>query len=239
MFFCEVSFASAAEDLAYDEALLEHAEGNSKELEFLRIWEPVETFVVLGRSSRVAEEVDLAACHERGIPVFRRCSGGASIVTGPGCLMYAVVLSYEKRPQLHMISEAHRFVLETLVDGLQAVVPEVRYQGTSDLTIGNCKFSGNSLRCKKSHLLYHGTLMYDFPVDTVSACLRSPPRQPEYRDGREHAEFIRNLPVARDAIVESLISAWNPVRHADDGPTELARRLAVEKYATRQWNYKL
>ncbi len=37
---------------------------------------------------------------ELGIPVLRRASGGAAIVIGPGCLMYALVLSYELRPSL-------------------------------------------------------------------------------------------------------------------------------------------
>ena len=49
--------------------------------------------VVIGRSSRTADEVDLEYCRAEGIPVLRRCSGGAAVVVGPGCLMYSVVLA--------------------------------------------------------------------------------------------------------------------------------------------------
>ena len=46
--------------------------------------------VVVGRSSRLDEEVHLDACRAAGVPVLRRPSGGAAIVSGPGCLMYAL-----------------------------------------------------------------------------------------------------------------------------------------------------
>jgi hypothetical protein len=64
--------------------------------------------------------VNLDVCRARGIPVLRRASGGATIVTGHGCLMYAVVLAYRGRSHLRDISQAHRFVLDTIAAGLQA-----------------------------------------------------------------------------------------------------------------------
>ncbi len=81
-----------ADHLALDEALLLEAdEGTGREA--LRVWEFRDHVVVAGRSTRVNDEIDLAYCHSRGIPVLRRCSGGASVLGGPGCLMYSVVLS--------------------------------------------------------------------------------------------------------------------------------------------------
>ena len=82
-----------AENLALDEALLLTAEEEKRQQEVLRLWEPRQPFVVLGSSSRIAAEVRLDGCRDRGIPVLRRTSGGAAIVAGPGCLMYALVLS--------------------------------------------------------------------------------------------------------------------------------------------------
>ena len=34
----------------------------------------------VGRSSRVNQEIDVAACRELGVPILRRNSGGASVV---------------------------------------------------------------------------------------------------------------------------------------------------------------
>ena len=103
----ELTLPTPAENVALDEALLDWAEEDGPEWEFLRIWESTEPMVVVGRSSRVEHEVDLDACSKRGIPVLRRSSGGAAIVAGPGCLMFAVVLSYQLRPDLRDIRCAH------------------------------------------------------------------------------------------------------------------------------------
>ena len=126
-----------AENIALDEALLDEAEARGPDAEFLRIWESPTPLVVLGRSSRVAEEVDLAACAERGIPILRRSSGGAAIVAGPGCLMYAVVLSYDRRPEARGIHASHGYVLDRLVAALRQHVPAVARAGTSDLVLAD------------------------------------------------------------------------------------------------------
>jgi lipoate-protein ligase A len=79
----ELTLDTPAENIALDEALLDEAEARGPEAEYLRVWESRAPLVVLGRSSK-AEEVNLAACRERGMPVLRRSSGGAAIVAGPG-----------------------------------------------------------------------------------------------------------------------------------------------------------
>ena len=160
------------ENLALDEALLDTAEESSEPVEMLRFWESDRPVVVLGRSSKAAEESRIDACQNDGVPVLRRCSGGAAIVAGPGCLMYGVVLSYEVHPELRALDLAHRFVLSRLREALLPLAPGVQLRGTSDLAVDDNKFSGNSLRCKRTHLLYHGTLLYDFDLSLISSLLK-------------------------------------------------------------------
>jgi lipoate---protein ligase len=234
----DLTLATPAENLALDEALLEQAEEAGGSDETLRLWESPQPFVVMGRASRTADEVDLQQCRQLGLPVLRRCSGGASVVVGPGCLMYALVLSYRRRPPLRMLNEAHRLVLDTLAQALQPLLPEVRFQGTSDLTWGNRKFSGNSLRCKRTHLLYHGTLLYDFPLGMISACLRSPPRQPEYRGDRAHDSFVMNLPLDGDRLRTALANAWNVDGRLSDWPRQRMQQLSETRYQTDEWNFR-
>ena len=97
MNFLHLTLPTAAEICAH-EALLEEAELAGQPLERLRLWESPQAMVVVGRSSRVGDEVRVDVCRAQ-VPVLRRVSGGATIVAGPGCLMYAVVLSYQLRPQ--------------------------------------------------------------------------------------------------------------------------------------------
>lgn len=235
----DLTLPTAAENLALDEALLEEAEAAPQPRELLRLWESPEPAVILGRSSRLAEEVCREACERRGIPILRRSSGGASVVIGPGCLMYGVILSYELRPSLAALDEAHRYVLSRVAAAARQLDPDAEWRGTSDLTVRNRKFSGNSLRCKRRCLLYHGTLLYDFDLSLVGELLGVAPRQPEYRAGRDHGEFVANLPTTADALREALRREWQVDESRETWPKELVEQLVAERYSQRDWNERL
>ena len=236
--YLDLTLPTPAENLALDEALLDEAESAGQPSETLRIWEPDQPMVVVGRSSRIDVEVRTDRCRKLGIPVLRRTSGGAAIVAGPGCLMYAVVLGFELRPMLRATDHAHRFVLGKAVSALEPLVPGVRCRGTSDLAIGNLKFSGNSIRVKRDHLLYHGTLLYDFALELLDECLAMPPRQPDYRQGRSHQSFVANLPLSSTAIRRAMVAAWKARRRSADWPGDRTTRLVVERYARNEWNQR-
>ena len=240
----DLTLETAVANVALDEALLEEAEGGESPRETLRLWEPRSTFVVIGRSSQAEVEVQLDYCRERRMPVIRRASGGAAIVTGPGCLMYAVVLSLELRSQLRSLDETHRFVLGTMTRALGQVCAGVRRYGTSDLALEDAagqlrKFSGNSVRIKRRHVLYHGTLLYGFPLDVIGRCLAVAPRQPEYRAGREHGAFVTNLPAEVEEIRNAVIRGWQAEIERTDWPRFGVSELMAGKYEDPEWGVEV
>lgn len=237
MYQLRLTLETPAANLALDEALLDAAGVGELPGDVLRLWEPASPFVVLGRSSRESE-VNLAACHADGIPVLRRCSGGATIVAGPGCLMYAMVLAARGRSELRGVDRAHSFVLDRLTATLQSLAAGVSRAGTSDLVLAAAnrepprKFSGNSLRLKRDHLLYHGTILYDFPLERLARWLGSPARMPDYRSGRAHYDFVANFPAARERVVAALVEAWQAHEPLAEWPRERTDELAVNRYAS-------
>jgi lipoate-protein ligase A len=80
--------------------------------------------------------------------------------------------------------------------------------------------------------------LYDFPLDLLS-CLRTAPRQPEYRAGREHREFVTNLPVSIDALRAALRTAWPTTNSLTAWPRELTERLVAERYSRDEWNLRI
>jgi lipoate-protein ligase A len=236
----DLTLPTPAENLALDEALLDWAEDENPIWEFVRVWESPQTIVVAGRSSRVAQEVDETLCAREGIPILRRSSGGAAIVAGPGCLMYAVILSYQLRPELRDISRAHKFALGRLADALRPQIAGTLCAGTSDLVLMQNtvakKFSGNSLRAKRSHLLYHGTLLYNFDLSLIERCLRAPPRQPNYRRGRSHADFVTNLPLERAQLTRAVDSAFPGTELLSDWPRTQVIELVAKRFGRDDWN---
>lgn len=242
MYLLDLTCDSPAANLALDEALLDASEAGELPGPILRLWESPRPLVVVGRASQVQVEVHLEQCQSERVPVLRRCSGGAAIVAGPGCLMYAVVLSYQQYPQLRSLENAHQFVLSHL---LKAVTPLVKpslgttaTQGTCDLTIGPLKVSGNSLRCKRTHLLYHGTLLYAMNLETISRLLKHPPRTPDYRQQRAHDQFLTQIPASQQDLKSGLCQAWQVTQTMESIPEQRIEQLVRERYSQDSWNLK-
>ncbi len=236
----DLTLPTLAENLALDEALLEFALADAQQPAVLRLWELPTNAVVMGRGTRRDIEVNDAACKLLGVEVNRRVSGGASIVAGPGCLMYSVVLRSDARQELAAVDGIHRYVLLRMTDALRSLQDGVEVAGTSDLAIRGDdgvlrKFSGNSLRIRKGAILYHGTLLYDFELSIVAQCLHSPPRQPDYRESRAHASFVTNLRIAREQLVIAIARRWQANSPLEKWPEQCVARLVDERYATTQW----
>lgn len=240
----ELSLACPAADLALDEALLERAvecaASDAHRGEVLRLWEFDRTVVILGRGSKAVAEVDLDFCEAASIPVLRRCSGGATVVGGPGCLMYSLILSMERRPELRKLDLAHQFVMRNLQTAIARCIGQVAQRGTCDLAIGSDqrKFSGNSLRLSRDHLLYHGTILYAADLPRIAQCLRTAPRQPEYRRQRDHREFLTNLRVSASDVRREIIRQFAAHAPMSEWPRERVASLRQERYDCDAWNFR-
>ena len=85
-------------------------------------------------------------------------------------------------------------------------------------------------------MLYHGTLLYDFDLRLIETYLRVPPRQPEYRDGRSHREFVANVPLSRAALLRAIDRAWPTEGPLVDWPREKCQALVAERFGRENWN---
>lgn len=227
-----------AENLALDEALLDSAEARGGP-ETLRFWEPREHFVVLGYGKRAAEEVFLENCRQDGIPVLRRPSGGGTVLQGPGCLNYALILDMTARPELRSLTQANQGIMQRHSDALKTLVPSVEPRGITDLAIEDRKFMGNAQRRKKRFLLFHGTVLTAVRTELFEKYLRMPSDRPEYRNDRPHADFVTCLPASTDRIRQALQAAWGADKPASSPILqETVLSLVREKYSRADWNLK-
>ena len=236
MQFLDLTLPTVAENLALDEALLELADRTADGVESLRVWQAANPCVVLGRSSRAGEEVKLELARQSAIPIFRRVSGGATVVAGPGCMFYALILSLERQPQLRMLDQAHQLVMSTMHSALQPHLPGVTFAGTCDLVVNGKKISGNSVRVARNNLLYHGTLLLNKDLELVDKLLKHPPREPDYRHGRRHLDFIDNCHLQYETVVDSLRWTWRATTTMQTIPETLVQQLVRDKYSLPSWN---
>lgn len=239
MKYLDLSLSTPAANLACDEALLDQCERGERG-ELLRTWESRVPFVVIGYSNQTQREVHLQRCQDHQIPILRRCSGGGSVVQGPGCLNYSLCLEIATRPTLATISSTNHFIMEehrrTFVRLLGSYVA---VQGHTDLTVQGRKFSGNAQRRKRRFLLFHGTVLLNFDLALISELLPPPSKQPDYRQERAHAEFLVNLQIPPQHVKKAWQQAWCADRPAPEVQAAEVDRLVEEKYGREEWNLRL
>jgi lipoate-protein ligase A len=236
----DLTCPSPAENLACDEALLERCEDEGTET--LRFWESPETFVVVGYGNSVGREVATDECARRAIPILRRCSGGGTVVQGPGCFNYTLALRIDTAPQLQTVTDTNQFIMEQNRAAIAGLLEaEVAVQGHTDLAFqaDGCwwKFSGNAQRRRRRAVLFHGTILYQFDLRLIEALLPFPSAQPDYRARRAHSEFVRNIPVDAHDLRRALADAWAG-RAAPPPSFDRVARLVREQYGNPEWNLR-
>lgn len=234
----DLTLPSPSENLACDEALLDAAEAGDAG-EVLRCWESPTHFVVIGYSNNVASEVNLAACEARGVPILRRCSGGGTVVQGPGCLSYTLILQITDAGPMRSISAANQFIMERNRAAIETAIGRpIHVQGHTDLAVDGLKFSGNSQRRRRRFLLFHGTFLLTFDLKLIGELLQMPSLEPAYRARRSHGEFLTNLALPTATVRAALQSAWAATESLWTPQPEQVAALAEQKYSATEWNWK-
>ena len=72
-------------------------------------------------------------------------------------------------------------------------VKQLGNKGISDISIGMKKILGSSIYRKQKTIFYHAVLNVSEPIETISMYLKHPTREPDYRRGRDHYEFVTSL----------------------------------------------
>jgi lipoate---protein ligase len=248
MEFLDLSFPGPAANLACDEALLDWREQNGGN-GILRFWHSPEKFVVVGYANKIRAEVNVAGCEAEKIPIFRRCSGGGTVLQGAGCLNYALILQITPNSPLSEISSANKYIMDQNREAIQSIAGEsllIKVQGHTDLAAARGsspifrKFSGNSQRRHKAFLLFHGTFLLDFNLELIERYLTFPSRQPDYRADRSHENFLMNLNLPAAAVKEAMKTVWKATQPLQASRTAMegVAALARDKYATPEWNLR-
>jgi lipoate-protein ligase A len=235
MQYIELTLPDPASNLACDEALVELFEAQRAPDGILRIWEPKNHFIVLGHSNRIDSEVDFAACESERLSIFRRLSGGGTVMQGPGCLNYSLILRNGVDIPLG-IAESFQVVLEHHKQCIQEMIGDrVDIAGVSDLVINGRKFSGNAQYRKRRFTLVHGTFLLNLDPAIVARCLRLPSKQPAYRQNRSHDSFMRNLHLDPNEVRKTLRAAWSAGDQFTEVPNAMIADLKKSRYGRPDW----
>lgn len=158
----------------------------------VRVDEARAVTVVLSRSRDPGREVFLERCRADGVAVVVRPSGGGAVVLAPGVAAASVVTRTD--PALRFPEPYFRRFCSAVAASLSRCgVTGVQARGVSDLALGDRKVAGSSLRLWQGRVLFQVSVLVDVDVELLERYLRAPSREPAYRGGRPHREFVTTL----------------------------------------------
>lgn len=154
-------------------------------------WVPESRYLILGRSNNAQDSLFIDKVLQDKIEVYQRPSGGEAVILTPNTLVLSAIdiIEGRKNPK-----EVFKRFNETIIDILSGIgIKKLNQKGISDISIGEKKILGSSMYRLKNKLFYHAVLNVSEPIETIANYLKHPKREPDYRKGRNHSEFVTNL----------------------------------------------
>jgi lipoate-protein ligase A len=217
----DTGLAPAPWNVAMTAALVErHADGAAPDtLRFHRY----RRCVLLGRSQRPADAVDLDYCRSHGIDIAHRVTGGGAVYMSPGMLAWDVVVG--RGGAGGDLDLATRRICEGIAAGLALLGCAARFRPANDIAIGGLKVSGSSGYADGRSIALQGTVLIEDDAAEMARALGIPEMALRARITCLAAVLgdAPRLNRAQAAIVEGLASALGrTARHETLGADDLA-----------------
>ncbi len=231
---------------ALDEAILEaHIAGMvPNTLHFYRRDRPT---ISLGYFQKVAESVDVPECGRRKVALVRRKSGGSSIYTDRGQLIYGLVVRETDLPAER--GESFRMICTAIAKALSTFGVDAVYRPMNDVEVGGMKISGSAQLRRKRSVLQHGTVVVDTDLKQMDRVLRTLKTAPGI--GVRPSNRVTTLAsltgtapdmeLVKKALVSSFEDSFKvrfvpgPLSEVEDA---FVRKLVRERYSKKEWNMK-
>ena len=155
------------------------------------VWEPGFLCIVLGQSNKPDESIHVERVAKDGIPVYKRVSGGETVVLSPATLVVSILKQEDGLRSPKIYFNAYN---EKIIQALGELgIKNLSTNGISDICISDQKILGSSIYRDKNRVFYHGVLNRAESVEVIEHYLKHPPREPGYREGRSHKDFVTSL----------------------------------------------
>lgn len=157
----------------------------------VKVWRPDQTCLVLGQSNHPDTSLVVEQVLEDQIPVYKRPSGGETVILTPNMLVISVVF---RVPTLQNPKPYFVKVNSGIISALEKQgVTGLNQKGISDIAIYDKKILGSSIYRTTEKMFYHAVLNISESIDTISKYIAHPAKEPDYRQGRSHKEFVTSL----------------------------------------------
>ena len=230
--------SNPAFNLATEEFLMNHKQDNWF---YLYMNDPS---IIVGKHQTSLAEINVDYVKENNVIVIRRTTGGGAVFHDPGNLNFTFIMK-----ELPGETADFRKYTQPIIDVLQAMDVDAKFEGRNDMTIEGKKFSGNAKAFYNNKILQHGTLLFDSTLPNLSQALKLNPLK--YRDKAVKSissrvtnisEYLKHditLEEFEKRIVDHVRTMYADaeVYELTDEDRAAIQKLVDEKYGTWDWNF--
>ncbi len=225
-------------NLATEEYVLKHFDEDS-----FMLWRN-EPSIIVGKHQNTLAEINLDYVTANKIKVVRRLSGGGAVFHDLGNINFTFISQGKPGSLVDF-----RKYTEPILEVMQKMGIDARFEGRNDLTIDGRKFSGNAEHVYKDRVLHHGTLLFSATMADLTGALKVDPSKFSDKAVKSVRSRVTNIsehlkePMEVEEFMD-LVRNHVHEKYPDAKVIELSdedhaniQKMVDEKYSTWDWNF--
>jgi lipoate-protein ligase A len=243
LIYIEPQSREAAFHFSVEEYLMDTLKGDEP---VLMIWQTEKT-VMIGSNQVVKAEIDEGTVMDNGVKVVRRRSGGGTIYTDPGTLLYTVILPYcGAATDTSGIIRDH--VGGPIAGALSDMGIPATLEGRNDILVDGRKVAGLAQFIKGGRICSHGSLLYDADLELLTEVLNVDAEKIQSKAIRSVRSRVTNLksymakPLSTEAFwgeLKKRLFAANEISEyvLTEADERAVLAIKAERYDNPEWTY--
>ncbi|MBE0655398.1 MAG: lipoate--protein ligase [Bacteroidales bacterium] len=225
-------------NLAAEEYMLKHFSDD-----VFMLWRN-DNAIIVGKHQNTLSEINLDHVKEKGIKVVRRISGGGAVFHDLGNLNFTFI----RNGEAGNLVDFKKFTLP-IIEVLQKMGVDAKFEGRNDITIEGKKFSGNAEHVWKNRTLHHGTILFSSVIADLSKALKVNPLK--FKDKAvksvrsrvtnvsEHLKEKMDVTEFSRKVMEHIMEKYDDSVLYEFTAEDIKKIEAIrdEKFATWEWNF--
>ena len=226
------------QNMAIEEAVLLSV-NEAKAPNTIRFWRNTES-VIIGRSQKIEEEVNLDKCVELGVKILRRFTGGGAVYHDLGNLNWSVVVNRSSILYPRTILEIYKESCGVIVGSLRHLGVDAKFEEPNNIMVGGKKVSGSAAYIKKNAALCHGTLLVNANLTNLNNVLSRPRYVVTNLINESEKGSYLTISLLKKAILINFGKLYR-IKFKAGKLSQYEMRLASlfeAKYRSKCWNFK-